>query len=138
MSANEMICRLFQARTAAHMAHFQTRSYAQHVALNEFYDGIVEAADSFAENYQGIFGIMEEYPPCPLPTGKPVDWIQVLYEWLKKNRSACCKGETVLENLYDETIAVCTKTLYKLKFLDSGTHSEPDADDMGMMSMSKW
>lgn len=135
MSANEMICRLFQARTAAHMAHLQTRSYAQHVALGGFYDGIVDLADAFAETYQGIFGLIEEYPPCPIPTGKPVDWINQLREWLKKNRNACCQGETTLENINDEIQALCASTVYKLKFLDSGEAAEEKGEYMGMM---KW
>mgnify|MGYP000055275090 CR=1 FL=1 len=134
MSANEMICRLFQARTAAHMAHLQTRSYAQHVALNGFYDDLIELTDSFAETYQGIFGIIEEYPPCPMPTGVAADWIDGLRQWLKKSREACCKGETALENIHDEVQALCASTVYKLRFLDSGTHSE--AGEYGMLG--KW
>ena len=37
----ELIVRCFHARTNAHILHLQTRSYATHVALNEFYDEIV-------------------------------------------------------------------------------------------------
>lgn len=134
MSANEMICRLFQARTAAHMAHLQTRSYAQHVALNGFYDSLVGLTDAFAETYQGIFGIIEEYPPCPMPTGIAADWIDGLRQWLKKSREACCKGETALENIHDEIQALCASTVYKLRFLDSGTHKEESEYSM----LGKW
>lgn len=134
MSANEMICRLFQARTAAHMAHLQTRSFAQHKALDDFYSGIVDLTDAFAETYQGIFGIIEEYPPCPMPTGVAADWIDALRQWLKKNRDACCRNETPLENIQDEIQALCASTVYKLRNLDSGAHSEA-AEYSGM---GKW
>ena len=39
--AGELVMRLFHARTTAHVLHLKSRSYAQHVALNEFYDGVV-------------------------------------------------------------------------------------------------
>ena len=41
----EFIILCFHARTNAHVLHLQTRSYAAHKALNEFYDEIVELAD---------------------------------------------------------------------------------------------
>lgn len=139
MSCGEMVMRLFHARTAAHVAHFQTRSYAEHKALNEFYDEIVDATDDFAETYQGIFGLIPEFPAMSLPTGKPCDWIEALRQWLKQNREACCKGETTLENLHDVITQICGQTCYKLRFLDSGMgHSEPDADDAAYMGMKKW
>lgn len=140
MSAGEMIVRLFHARTAAHIAHFQTNSYAQHKALNDFYDAIVGVTDEWVECYQGLFGIIGEYPTIAVPQGKPADWIDSLRQWLKKNRDACCQGETLLENLHDNIQAVCAQTVYKLRCLDNPTmKSEPDGDDMGVMgSMMKW
>jgi hypothetical protein len=139
MSCGELVMRLFHARTAAHVAHLQTRSYAEHKALNEFYDEIVGLADDFAETYQGIFGLIQEYPALALPTGKACDWIEALRSWLKQSRAACCKGETTLENIHDEIQALCASTCYKLRFLDSGAgHSEPDADDGAYMGMKKW
>ena len=138
MAAAELVCRLFQARTAAHMAHLQTRSFAEHKALNEFYDDVVGLADSFAETYQGMFGIIEEYPMCPLPNGKAADWIDGLRQWCKKYRSDCCRGETPLENIHDEIMALCASTVYKLRFLDNPSmamHSEVEED---YMTMKKW
>lgn len=105
MSAGELVCRLFQARTAAHMAHLQTRSFAEHKALNEFYDEVVGLADSFAETYQGIFGIIEQYPPCPLPTGKAADWINALREWCEKNRGACCQARPLWKTFLMRSLA---------------------------------
>ena len=57
-----LIC--FHARTNAHVLHLQTRSYAAHKALNEFYDEIVDLADSFAEAYTGSYGLIE-FPDVP-------------------------------------------------------------------------
>lgn len=139
MSAGEMICRLFHARTAAHMAHLQTRSFAEHKALNEFYDEIVELADDFAETYQGFYGIIQEYPPCGLPTGKAVDWLGGLRTWLKKYRKDCCQGETTLENIHDGIVGLISSTLYKLRFLDNPETEESAAEESEeYMKMSKW
>ena len=142
MSAGEMICRLFHARTAAHMAHLQTTSFAQHKALNDFYDGVVDLADSFAETYQGTFGLITKYPDCGLPSGKPVEWLDGLRNWLEKNRDANCQGKTMLENINDELMALCSQTVYKLKFLDNPTMAEasesPAEEEKEYMGMSKW
>ncbi len=37
----------------AHVWHWQTKSYACHVALGEFYDAIRDSADSVAEQFMG-------------------------------------------------------------------------------------
>ena len=49
----ELIALLFLAREIAHREHLKTRSFAAHMALNEFYTGIIENADAIAEAYQG-------------------------------------------------------------------------------------
>ena len=55
---NDFIGMLFLARDVAHSAHLNTRSYAKHVALNGFYDEVIELADKFAEAYQGKYGLI--------------------------------------------------------------------------------
>jgi len=125
MAAAELICRLMHARTAAHLAHLKTRSFAQHKALDEFYTDLVDLIDSFAEVYQGLFGLIENYPNCPMPEGDPVQWLDELRQWMKKWRAASCEGESALENIHDEIVALIGKTLYQLKYLDSGTVSAP-------------
>lgn len=44
---------LFASRTQAHIFHLQTTNYAEHKALNEYYDGIVGLVDGLIESYQG-------------------------------------------------------------------------------------
>ena len=51
MTCADFVGTLFLARDVAHSVHLNTRSYAKHVALNEFYDSIVDLADKFAEAY---------------------------------------------------------------------------------------
>lgn len=141
MAAPEMISRLMVARNAAHMAHLQTTSFAQHKALDDFYSDIVGLLDSFAETYQGIFGLIKKYPEVGFPSGPADKWIESLRTWLKKDRNTSCRGETALENIHDEIQALCASTVYKLRYLDNpalNESSEPDEDDHELMGMNKW
>ena len=44
---------LFASRDYAHKAHLNTDSFAAHMALGDFYDGIIDLADSLAETWMG-------------------------------------------------------------------------------------
>jgi hypothetical protein len=112
-SAAELVARCFAARTAAHFAHLKTKSYAAHVALAEFYEQVVEAADEFIECYQGVFGVVAEYPDVPVPKGE-VKPVADLRGWLVEHRTSICRGERELENLVDAVTAVCDRAIYKL------------------------
>jgi len=114
----EFVVRCFQARTEAHVAHLMTRSYAEHKALNDFYDGIVGLADSYAEAAQGREGILT-YPVLGLRVGErsnPISIPSELRSWIDKNRGSLGE-ESELQNLVDEIIALCDSTVYKLRFL---------------------
>ena len=50
---------LFMSRTYSHIAHLKTGSYAKHKALNEFYDSVIDIADSLAEASQGLYGKLD-------------------------------------------------------------------------------
>lgn len=113
----ELVARCFAARTAGHMLHLKTRSYAQHVALNEFYTRIGDGADEFAEAYQGVYDLLEIPLLRPPATSDPVGMITELREWLAEHRSECAGDNTELGNIIDELLHVCDTALYKLRFL---------------------
>lgn len=48
--------KLFEARDQSHFSHLNTTSYAEHKALNEFYDEWLSLVDDFVETYQGKYG----------------------------------------------------------------------------------
>lgn len=113
----EFIARAFAVRTAAHLAHLQSRSYAEHVALGGFYDSLVDLVDSYAEAYQGLFGLIKDYPATPVPTGAPLSTLVDFADWLRAHRDKLGQGETALENILDEAVALTAQTIYKLRFL---------------------
>lgn len=134
-AACELVARCFAARTSAHLAHLATKSYAQHMALGDFYDAIAASADEFAECWMGIFGQMavSDFPSIRLPAADPITQLSDLRTWIVANREeACEKYEdnddadgaesndvdcTELANLIDNILAVIDRTSYKLKFL---------------------
>jgi hypothetical protein len=114
----ELVARCFEARTTSHFAHLITNSYAEHKALNEFYDGIVGLADDYAEAAQGRYGILKYPVQCPKvgDRSNPVSIPTDLRSWVDKNRDDCGK-ERELQNLIDEILHLCDSTVYKLRFL---------------------
>lgn len=111
----QFIALLFLARDLAHREHLRTRSYAQHMALGDFYKEVIELADNLAEAYQGRKGIIE----IPLLENEfPTDIIesmQAQLAWLEKNRDvAVGKDERAMQNIVDEIVDLYLSTLYKL------------------------
>lgn len=115
----ELILRLFHARTNAHVLHLQTRSYAAHKALNDFYDGIVDIADSLAEAYQGEHGLIDfTIKSAYRQQADGLVMLTELAEWLEKNRYEAVEAEdTYLHNIIDTALELIRSTIYKLKFL---------------------
>lgn len=114
----ELIMMLFHARTTAHILHLKSRSYAAHVALNTFYEGIVPLTDSLAEAYQGGHGLIAEYPARYTPYTEPLELMNSVHEYITKNRKTVCDvSDTHLQNIIDEIVALTDSTAYKLRFL---------------------
>jgi hypothetical protein len=47
----KLISYLFYFQIQAHIFHLQTKSFAEHKALNDFYDSIPDLIDSIVESY---------------------------------------------------------------------------------------
>ena len=50
---------LLHSVTQTHVFHLQTKSYAEHIAIGEFYDGMNGLVDRLAEAYQGKYGVQK-------------------------------------------------------------------------------
>lgn len=110
----KLIDKMFAARNAAHIKHWKTKSYSEHVALNDYYDGVVEKVDEIVEAYQGTFGIVGKVE------GEQKDVAKTIHDeiiWLTENREKIAKGVPAIENLIDELTSLHMKTLYKLENL---------------------
>ena len=119
MKCADFVGTLFLARDVAHSVHLNTRSFAKHSALNEFYDSIVDLADKFAEAYQGRYGLI--WPISLMSAKKTGNITEFLEDSLadveKMRYEVCDKNDTALQNIIDEIVGQYLSTLYKLKFL---------------------
>lgn len=113
----KLIATLFLSREVAHREHLKTASYAVHIALGDFYDAIVDNADSIAEAYQGKYGNMEDIPILTQKSKAPIDDVlEDLMEQVEKMRyDAVPSSETAIQNLIDEAVATFLTALYKLR-----------------------
>lgn len=112
----EIIGVMFMSRTYAHMAHLKTGSFAKHKALNEFYDGVVDLADSLAEASQGLFGRLDiPFVNMVDSVTEPIKGIESQGAKIKQLGSTC--SEPYLGNILQEIEALYRKTLYLLKEL---------------------
>ena len=114
----ELVCKVFCDRNTAHLQHWNTPSYAQHMALNSFYDDVISDIDEIVEVYQGLFGKIKVKT---VPEAKRAANITTALEdsaiWIAENRKEICKGVSTLENLVDNLTGTYFQTLYKLKNL---------------------
>ena len=110
---------LFLGRDVAHSVHLNTRSFSKHMALNTFYDEIVELADKFAEAYQGRHGLIGAISlQSTKKPGNILEFLQDQLEEIKDMRyKVVDKSDTPLQNIIDEIVGLYLSTIYKLKFL---------------------
>ena len=115
----KLISLLFLARDIAHREHLRTDSFAQHMALGEFYDEIIDNADAIAEAYMGSYGVLKDF--AIQGSNQPVEIIKELerqVNWIDENRyKVCSKDDTPIQNLIDAAVETYLSALYKLKRL---------------------
>lgn len=113
----KLVMELFHARTTAHVLHLKSRSYAQHVALNTFYDEIIDLADALAEAYQGEYGLIENYPTKYPTYTDPILLMDDLRECVDECSKEFDAADSHLRNICDEIRTLIASTAYKLRFL---------------------
>ena len=113
---NGLIATVFAARNQAHIEHWNTKSYAEHVALGDFYDGVIDLIDSFVEAYQGKFGLVGKVKLVP-STQPLLEMLKEDVVWMEENHEKICRNVSALCNLLDTITELYLKTIYKLENL---------------------
>jgi hypothetical protein len=115
---SQYISTLFASRTQAHIFHLQTTSYAQHIALGAYYDGIVDATDALVELIQGRYGIVRGYtsPATFKEDDSAVSYFEALLKYVDLNRANLPQDGNI-QNQIEVIIDLVNSTLYKLKYL---------------------
>lgn len=106
---------LFQSRDITHLVHLASKSYAEHIALNEFYTGIIDLIDQLVEAWQGHFEIIDIEIPASTVTKSVIEYLENLKQEIVQFNH---KVEiTDICNILDEMTTLTATTIYKLKNL---------------------
>lgn len=119
MKADDFVTKLLADRSAAHVAHWRTPSFSQHMALGSFYDELTDLTDGFVEQYQGYYNKRMAPEVVGVAVSADIDeMLESSAEWIETNRyEVCDKDDTALQNTIDEIVRLYQTTLYKLRML---------------------
>jgi hypothetical protein len=115
-SPQQFVLTLLHSITNAHILHFQTKSYSEHVALGMYYEELEDLVDSFVEAYQGCYGIIDDYEKYYLLPTPPLKYLTSLSKYVEDERKKLPQ-DSELQNIIDEIAQLIDSTIYKLKFL---------------------
>ncbi len=114
------IAALFVIRDKAHLLHLKTKSFAQHVALGEFYDKLLALTDDLAETYMGKYPLDTVQDAGGRNFESTMDaktFIQQIAAWLEVEKQKISPEDSFLMNIWDEITATAFKAKYKLENL---------------------
>lgn len=116
----EIVSKLFHARTQIHIYHLQTKSFAQHKALNEAYDDILDKTDELAETIQGkTKSLLKGYKSYPfVEDNNPIKFLTELKMCLEEYRVKLKTDWDNIDNQIQTIIDTIESTIYKLTFLE--------------------
>jgi hypothetical protein len=115
----EMVCHLLHSQTQVHIFHLGTKSYAEHKALQKYYEGIDDLTDGLVESYQGKYGLMSNYKTYKMSSYKSkkqvMSYFTHVLDVIEKNRDSV--EDSYIQNQIDTVQELIYSTMYKLKFL---------------------
>ena len=118
VTIGEFFLKLLHASTNGHLLHLQTKSYSEHKALQDYYEGLPDAVDTIIEQYQGAYQVIVEYPNMyEPPKADALQEVTSIRDFIVANRSVV-GPYTSLQNEVDALLSLVESTMYKLTFLD--------------------
>ena len=106
---------LLKSRDQAHYFHLQTESFAEHKALNDYYDAILDLTDELIETAQGEYGRVKGKIEITLEDYSSEAIVKHLDETLECIRN--CReniDNNGIVNVYDDIETLILKTKYLL------------------------
>jgi hypothetical protein len=120
---SKFISKLLESREMAQVYHWTVKgdmgSHAAHLALEDYYDGVIGFIDDIVEIYQGQYGLIEGYDVIDTSDSKSkdkLDYFKETVEFVKSARKCIKSEDTHIHNIIDELIALQYKTIYKLTY----------------------
>jgi len=118
-SFQEMVSILLHSQTQVHIFHLQTKSYSEHKALQNYYEGIDGLVDGVIESYQGKYEVLTGYKSIKTEEYKSneqiIKYFKALDVMIDKNRKSV--KESFIQNQIDTIQELIFSTLYRLRFL---------------------
>ena len=114
MAANRYVGMLMNSREQAHAFHLMTNSYAQHKALQAYYEGIIPLLDAWAEAYMGKYGRLKRITMNKRFLRDPKKARMYFRSLLGRIRVVKLPKDTYLRSVQDEIVALIRATLYML------------------------
>jgi high-affinity Fe2+/Pb2+ permease len=115
----DMVSILLHSQTQVHIFHLQTKSYAEHKALQGYYEGIDALVDGLIESYQGKYDVITQYNSIKNEDYKSneqiIKYFKALDTMIEKNRKGV--KESFIQNQIDTVQELINSTVYKLRFL---------------------
>ena len=115
----DMVSILLHSQTQVHIFHLQTKSYAEHKALQKYYEGIDVIVDGLIESYQGKYDVITQYNSVKNEDYKSneqvIKYFKALDTMIEKNRKEV--KESFIQNQIDTVQELINSTVYKLRFL---------------------
>jgi len=115
----DMVSILLHSQTQVHIFHLQTKSYAEHKALQKYYEGIDALVDGLIESYQGKYDVITQYNSVKNEDYKSneqvIKYFKALDSMIEKNRKEV--KESFIQNQIDTVQELINSTIYKLRFL---------------------
>jgi hypothetical protein len=115
----KLVSLVLYSQIQAQNFHRQTKSFAEHKALNDYYDEITDVLDGFIESYQGKHGIIKKYtgfkPLSYKDNANTIKYFQNLYNKIDSLRKSV--KESYLQNQIDEMQELIESVIYKLNYL---------------------
>jgi hypothetical protein len=120
---SKFISKLLESREMAQVYHWTVKgdmgSHAAHLALQTYYEEVIEFIDDIVEIYQGQYGLIEGYDIIDTTDSKSkdrLDYFKEAVEFVKSERTCIKAEDTHIHNIVDELIALQYKTIYKLTY----------------------
>ena len=113
--ANRYVGALMNSREQAHVFHLRTESYAQHKALQAYYEGIVPLLDQWAEAYMGKYGRLVRITMNKRFVQDPKKARAYFKTLLARIRlMKLPKEDTYLRSIQDDISTLIRQTMYQL------------------------
>jgi hypothetical protein len=115
----ELASILFHSRTQAHVFHLGVSgpgSYAAHVALQGYYDGIIDLVDGLVESYQGKYGLIKFKPVLGLDNDCSCANIIAYFDKLLTIVDTLSKGPGLQDGFIQNQIDTINELLFSTRY----------------------